>query len=62
MEAASEGIVQEAGPEISPDGRWMAYQSDESGKPEVYVRPFPDVNKGKSTGFHHRWGGPVVVA
>jgi Tol biopolymer transport system component len=34
--------------EISPDGRWMAYQSDESGKPEVYVRPFPDVNKGKS--------------
>jgi hypothetical protein len=39
----------EAWAEISPDGRWMAYQSDESGKPEVYVRPFPDVNKGKST-------------
>jgi serine/threonine-protein kinase len=34
-------------PKISPDGRWMAYQSDESGKFEVYVRPFPDVNKGK---------------
>jgi serine/threonine-protein kinase len=25
----------------------MAYVSDESGKAEVYVRPFPDVNKGK---------------
>ncbi len=26
---------------ISPDGRWMAYASTESGKMEVYVRPFP---------------------
>jgi serine/threonine protein kinase len=34
-------------PRISPDGRWMAYRSNESGRPEVYVRPFPDVNKGK---------------
>jgi eukaryotic-like serine/threonine-protein kinase len=28
-------------PEFSPDGHWMAYVSDESGQPEVYVRPFP---------------------
>ena len=28
-------------PEFSPDGRWMAYTSDESGRNEVYVRPFP---------------------
>ncbi len=34
-------------PKLSPDGRWMAYASDESGKPEIYVRPFPDVNKGR---------------
>ncbi len=34
-------------PEISPDGRWMAYMSDESGNYEVYVRPFPDVNAGR---------------
>ena len=27
---------------ISPDGRWMAYSSDETGRDEVYVRPFPD--------------------
>ena len=26
---------------FSPDGRWLAYTSDESGKLEVYVRAFP---------------------
>jgi Tol biopolymer transport system component len=26
---------------FSPDGRWVAYNSDESGTPETYVRPFP---------------------
>ena len=26
---------------FSPDGRWIAYQSDESGSVEVYVRPYP---------------------
>jgi Tol biopolymer transport system component len=34
-------------PQISPDGRWIAYASGESGQNEVYVRPFPEVNKGK---------------
>jgi Tol biopolymer transport system component len=34
-------------PKISPDGRWMAYRSNESGKNEIYVRPFPDINKGR---------------
>ena len=33
--------------EISPDGRWLAYESDESGQEEIYVRPFPDVNGGR---------------
>jgi serine/threonine-protein kinase len=28
-------------PEFSPDGRWVAYSSDESGVHEIYVRPFP---------------------
>mgnify|MGYP006160602323 CR=1 FL=1 len=26
---------------ISPDGRWIAYESNESGRPEIYVRDFP---------------------
>ncbi len=26
---------------FSPDGRWMAYVSDESGEQEIYIRPFP---------------------
>jgi eukaryotic-like serine/threonine-protein kinase len=32
---------------ISPDGRWIAYKSDETGRFEVYVRSFPAVNSGK---------------
>jgi serine/threonine-protein kinase len=28
---------------ISPDGRWMAYESNESGQSQVYVRPFPNL-------------------
>ncbi|MCZ6858634.1 MAG: protein kinase, partial [Gemmatimonadetes bacterium] len=34
---------------LSPDGKWLAYQSDETGQNEVYVRPFPDVTAGKQT-------------
>ncbi len=33
--------------EVSPDGRWLAYQSNESGREEIYVRPFPDVGSGR---------------
>ena len=28
-------------PEFSPDGRWIGYMSNESGRMEIYVRPFP---------------------
>jgi Tol biopolymer transport system component len=31
----------EGGAQFSPNGRWMAYASDESGQMQVYVRPFP---------------------
>jgi serine/threonine protein kinase len=46
--------------EISPDGRCMAYMSDESGRSEIYVRSFPEVDKGKwpvstSGGTAPRW-------
>jgi serine/threonine-protein kinase len=33
--------------DFSPDGRYVAYQSNESGRLEVYVRPFPQVNHGR---------------
>ena len=29
--------------EVSPDGRWLAYEANDSGRFEIYVRPFPDV-------------------
>jgi Tol biopolymer transport system component len=46
--------------QFSPDGRWLAYASNESGRYEVYVRPYPDAG-GKwqvSTGggSQPRWG------
>ena len=31
----------EGAPEFSPDGRWIAYVSDESGRPEIFVQPYP---------------------
>jgi serine/threonine-protein kinase len=34
-------------PRFSPDGRWIAYRSNESGTPEIYVRPFPAGNGGR---------------
>lgn len=33
--------------EVSPDGRWLAYESNESGQFQIYVRPFPDVDAGR---------------
>jgi len=40
-------MAAEANGEISPDGRWLAYQSNETGRDEIYVRPFPDVDAGR---------------
>jgi serine/threonine-protein kinase len=45
---------------IAPDGRWLAYESNESGPSEIYVRPYPDVNGGrwlvsKGGGSRPRW-------
>jgi Tol biopolymer transport system component len=34
-------------PAVSPDGRWLAYTSSESGQLEVYVRPFPETSAAK---------------
>jgi len=47
-------------PAISPDGKWIAYESDESGLNQVYVRPFPNTETAKhqvsvSPGGMARW-------
>jgi serine/threonine-protein kinase len=36
------GTFGESAPALSPDGKWLAYQSDETGRMEVYVRPYPE--------------------
>jgi len=51
-------------PTLSPDGKWMAYQSDESGSFEIFVRPFPDVNAGRwqvsaGGGASPLWGADI---
>ena len=38
--ASNEGFA-----EVSPDGRWIAYHSDESGRAEIYVNSFPDTDR-----------------
>ncbi len=34
---------------LSPDGRWLAYSSDRSGRREVYVRPFPNASDSRAS-------------
>jgi Tol biopolymer transport system component len=53
-------LASEGPAEISPDGRWLAYQSNESGENHIYVRPFPDASQGRYTvspngGTHPAW-------
>jgi Tol biopolymer transport system component len=33
---------------VSPDGRWLAYEANDTGAFEIYVRPYPNVNSGLS--------------
>jgi len=47
-EALLHTTAAELNAEISPDGHWLAYQSNESGQYEIYVRPFPTVNERRS--------------
>ena len=49
--SAAAGLVEtpftERNAEVSPDGHFLAYESDDSGRFEIYVRPFPDVATGR---------------
>ena len=49
----------QATPQISPDGRWLAYLADESGRPEIYVRNWPGLDQkwqvSREGGHHPHW-------
>jgi Tol biopolymer transport system component len=49
----------ESAPMISPDGKWLAYQSNESGRYEIYVQPYPGggprVQVSSDHGVYPRW-------
>lgn len=60
VRAIAEGAVNVVREAVSPDSRWLAYTSNESGRSEVYVRPFPETSAAKrqvsvSGGFGPRW-------
>lgn len=37
----------EGAPSVSPDGRWLTYTSNETGRQEVFILPFPDTESGR---------------
>ena len=39
--------AEESLPALSPDGRWLAYRSNETGRREIFVRPFPEVDSAR---------------
>ena len=56
LEPLIQTAADEWSPSISPDGRWVAYSSDETGRNEVYVQRFPDLGDRRqiSVGGGHR--------
>ena len=62
--------IEEKDPMLSPDGKWLAYTSNETGRDEIYVRPYPDIDSGKWQvssigGRHPHWredGGELIFA
>ncbi len=52
-------MFNESGGQFSPDGRWIAFQSDESGQFEIYVQPFPGPGRKRQIssegGVQARW-------
>ena len=56
-----DGDAHESNIDLSPDGRWVAYSSDESGQVEIWVRPFPIVGEtrwqiSRGGGRTPKWG------
>jgi serine/threonine-protein kinase len=59
--AVIQTAAHEASPEFSPDGHWLAYVSNQSGRSEVYVQPYPGPGErhqiSTSGGDQPAWGG-----
>ncbi len=57
--AVLQGRFDEIEGQFSPDGRWLAYASNESGRDEIYVRTFPEAGGtwqvSVAGGLHPRW-------
>jgi dipeptidyl aminopeptidase/acylaminoacyl peptidase len=51
----------ESSAKMSPDGKWIAFQSNDSGQPEIYVAPFPPTGAkwavSQNGGISPRWRG-----
>jgi serine/threonine protein kinase/Tol biopolymer transport system component len=54
-----ESPAYDGGPQLSPDGRWLLYQSDASGRHEIYVRRYPELDRpwqaSEGGGLQARW-------
>ena len=66
LSSVAASAANESAPAISPDGRYVAYQSDESGSMEVFVQGYPTGSKWQVTaqgGNEPRWtkGGREIV-
>jgi serine/threonine-protein kinase len=46
--AVASPVFDEAAFALSPDARWLAYESNETGRTEVYIRPFPTTDASKT--------------
>ena len=49
---------EEFGGVVSPDGRWIAYQSNQSGQSHVHLSAFPSMTGTKQVSVETGWGGP----
>lgn len=62
--AFADSRFNEFSPVFSPDGRWVAFQSDDSGRNEIYIRPFPgpgqQVQISQQGGNHPKWQGREI--
>jgi serine/threonine-protein kinase len=54
------GPTQESHPRVSPNGKWLAYQSSESGQFEIYVRPFPEAAAGPRVAVSRQGGSEPI--